>query len=86
MNAYNEFRVGDRVVAHTASFGIVTGSIVKVVFGNYLHIRSEANDCVYGVHENACRPATVSSAQSSNHESGESQAFRRFLRFSAEIR
>lgn len=50
-----EFRVGDRVVADTASFGRVKGTIVDVVLGSYLHIRSDADNRVIGVHADACQ-------------------------------
>jgi hypothetical protein len=55
MNASSVYRVGDRVVAETSSFGTVRGTVVNVVLGQYLHIRSDADDNVYGVHESACR-------------------------------
>jgi hypothetical protein len=85
MNAYIEFRVGDRVVAETASFGRVTGRIMKIVFGNYLHIRSETNGYVYGVHESACRRATE--FYPTHGEENESEKpLRRFLGISAEFR
>jgi hypothetical protein len=85
MNAYIEFRVGDRVVAETASFGRVTGRIVKIVFGDYLHIRSEANGYVYGVHEGACRRATEF-YPAHREESENEKPIKRFLRISAELR
>lgn len=85
MNANSEFRVGDRVVANTASFGTVKGSVVKIVFGDYLHIRSEANGCLYGVHENACRPATDPSLAHDQGEDEKSLTLKRLLRLSAEI-
>lgn len=57
MNADNTYRVGDQVVAETTSFGTVRGTVVNVVLGQYLHIRSDADDRIYGVHEETCRRA-----------------------------
>jgi hypothetical protein len=55
MNTRSTYRVGDRVVANTSSFGTVRGTVINVVLGQYLHIRSDADDHVYGVHEDMCR-------------------------------
>jgi hypothetical protein len=84
MDAYTEFRVGDRVVAETASFGRVTGRIVKIAFGNYFHIRSEANGYVYGVHEGACR--RVTDGHPSRRGKNETEKpVKRLLRTSADV-
>jgi hypothetical protein len=55
MNAGREFQIGDRVVAETSSFGRVRGTIVDIVLGNYLQIRSDADNRVIGVHAEVCR-------------------------------
>lgn len=55
MNTGIEFQIGDRVVANTSSFGIVTGTIVDIVLGSYLHIRSDADNRIIGVHAGVCR-------------------------------
>jgi hypothetical protein len=54
MNTGIGFQIGDRVVANTSSFGRVTGTIIDIVLGSYLHIRCDADNRVIGVHVDAC--------------------------------
>jgi hypothetical protein len=56
MNTGIGFKIGDRVVANTSSFGRVTGTIIDIVLGSYLHIRCDADNRVIGVHADVCHP------------------------------
>jgi hypothetical protein len=66
MNTGIEFQIGDRVVANTSSFGRVTGTIIDIVLGSYLHIRCDADNRVIGVHADACHSHNEDQQRSQN--------------------